>query len=110
MTEPTPQPAPETEPADACQHCAARKGDAPEEHAADCPVRTGAERRQRARGRRQRMAAECLTLRLPEGSLERLDVIAERQGMLSSEWIRKVVLSAIQRAEAGAMRKKGGAA
>ena len=56
------------------------------------------------------MAAECLTLRLPEGSLVRLDAIADRQEVLPSEWLRKVVVSAMSRAEAGASRKKGGAA
>ena len=56
------------------------------------------------------MAAECVTLRLPEGSLLRLDTIADRQDLLPSEWLRKAIVSAMSRAEAGASRKKGGAA
>ena len=109
MTEPTPKPTPETGP-EACPHCAAHQADPPDEHAADCPSREKPTRRARTRRARRRTAAECVTLRLPEGSLERLDAIADRQDVFPSEWLRKAVISAMSRAEAGASRKKGGAA
>lgn len=69
---------------------------------------THTEKPARERYRRPLVSAEQSTVRLPSGSLDRLEAIAYRQNITVGEWLRKTVLAALARAEGGANRPRKG--
>lgn len=70
---------------------------------------TPTEKPTRKRYQRTLVSAEQSTVRLPSGSLDRLEAIAYRQNISVGEWLRKTVLAALARAEGAANRPRKGA-